>query len=1038
MAVFTSEAQDIAKSILAGKGISATEALALVKRLKKERAFGYARKLLALVRKDPVADERLRTQLAQAHALCTYKDPDLPPDERFDRALKILTIDCMLATTSDQETLGQAGAIYKEKWKLEAQKQHLEQSLTYYLRGYAQGPERDYGYTGINAAFILDLLNESPEIREVWHQSAIARAEKAKEIRQDLTTVLPKLLDSVENKRLEKEWWFLVTVAEAYFGLQSYPDAQQWLKKAAALPDVSDWEREATTRQLAKLAQLHDPQIRVGKATRTSAAWAVLQEFLGQDVIAVRTAFLGKVGLALSGGGFRASLFHIGVLAKLAEWDVLRHVEVLSCVSGGSIIGAHYYLEARNLLQTKPDAAITRNDYMAIVQRLERDFLAGVQRNLRTRVAASLATNLKMLFLPNYSRTRRLGELYEKNLFARVQDREDGKERWLNNLRIQPSGEASSFSPKDHNWRRQAKVPILILNATSLNTGHNWQFTASYMGEPPSSIDSEVDGNYRLRRMYYEDAPDGFNNIRLGQAVAASSCVPGLFEPLAFAGLYPDRIVRLVDGGVYDNQGTSALLEQGCSLIFVSDASGQMESQNYPSTGLLGVPLRSNSILQARVRISEYHDLQGRKRASLLKGFMFVHLKKDLDVEPVDWLHCHDPSDPLPGKPLTPYGINRSVQQQLASIRTDLDSFSETEAYALMASGYRMTEFYFPDSMSEAELSSPPQRFPWDFLVIDKLLREPKPSGSLTQQLEVAKHIPFKVWRISRILQSAVGASSVLLLLGLFVYRDAWWSVPLVTVTAGSIVSLLIVTVAARMFPPMVMKGIRYQKTLQEAAVGLGMAIVGWLVAGLHLHVFDRWFLRQGRIRHQVGHLFPGRVAMFTGHMVDAPDRPLPRFPESRVEAVRAEIARRLNKLDVRYGFGSAARGSDLLFIEEILKRSGAVRVTLPFSRELFAKTSVSYGWDGRYSTVLSDSNVSVMELSQDDLVPDQESIAYQRCNNVLMEEAVRYAGILGKKPVLIVVWDGKPGDGAGGTSEVIRDWQGKGYELEHIDIERL
>ena len=37
--------------------------------------------------------------------------------------------------------------------------------------------------------------------------------------------------------------------------------------------------------------------------------------------------FLGKVGLGLSGGGFRASLFHIGVLARLAELDILRHVE---------------------------------------------------------------------------------------------------------------------------------------------------------------------------------------------------------------------------------------------------------------------------------------------------------------------------------------------------------------------------------------------------------------------------------------------------------------------------------------------------------------------------------------------------------------------------------------------------------------------------------------------------------------------------------------------------------------------------------------
>src|SRR5262245_42699348 len=58
-----------------------------------------------------------------------------------------------------------------------------------------------------------------------------------------------------------------------------------------------------------------------------------------------------KLGLALSGGGLRASFFHIGVLARLAEVDLLRHVEVLSTISGGSIIGALYYLYAKRLLE---------------------------------------------------------------------------------------------------------------------------------------------------------------------------------------------------------------------------------------------------------------------------------------------------------------------------------------------------------------------------------------------------------------------------------------------------------------------------------------------------------------------------------------------------------------------------------------------------------------------------------------------------------------------------------------------------------------
>ena len=43
--------------------------------------------------------------------------------------------------------------------------------------------------------------------------------------------------------------------------------------------------------------------------------------------------------------------------------------------------------------------------------------------------------------------------------------------------------------------RRDAKVPILVLNAATLNTGHTWQFTVSWMGESPNGISSEIDGN---------------------------------------------------------------------------------------------------------------------------------------------------------------------------------------------------------------------------------------------------------------------------------------------------------------------------------------------------------------------------------------------------------------------------------------------------------------------------------------------------------------------------------------------------------------
>ena len=76
-----------------------------------------------------------------------------------------------------------------------------------------------------------------------------------------------------------------------------------------------------------------------------------------------------KLGLALSGGGHRAAFFHIGVLAKLAELGLLRPVQVISTVSGGSIIGALYYLHVKNLLESKADDE-SDADYVELVRAL--------------------------------------------------------------------------------------------------------------------------------------------------------------------------------------------------------------------------------------------------------------------------------------------------------------------------------------------------------------------------------------------------------------------------------------------------------------------------------------------------------------------------------------------------------------------------------------------------------------------------------------------------------------------------------------------
>ena len=676
--------------------------------------------------------------------------------------------------------------------------------------------------------------------------------------------VVPPQASQQPEERLNEQWWFFATLGEACFGLGRYEDAAKWFETGVGLPNVADWEKESTTRQLATLARI---QFREGvwkPEFESSPAGKALRVIVGQKALV--GMLLGKLGLALSGGGFRASFFHIGVLARLAELDVLRHVEVLSCVSGGSIIGAYYYLELRDELKKKSEKEIDREEYVKIVHRIADRFLRGVQRNLRTRVAAEFFTNLKMIFKPGYSRTLRIGELYEEELFSRVEDGEGERPRFIGDAFVHAAGEPENFSPKLHNWRREAKVPMLILNATTLNTGHNWQFTASWMGEPPASIDAEIDANYRLRRMYYDEAPPGYKKIRLGYAVAASSCVPGLFEPLALRGLYPKEDpttetpkkvdVRLVDGGVHDNQGVASLLEQGCSIMLVSDASGQMEAQNVPSGNIVSVPLRSDSILQSRVRGAQYRELDARWESEALRGLMFVHLKKDLDSKPMDWVNCQEPPEASDEqrdierhRPLTYYGIQKDIQQSLAAIRTDLDSFSEAEAYALMLSGYCMTEHEFARTVSGYP-SMPSTDESWPFLDVKDAMKNNKgheaEHDELKRLLDAGKSRAFKIWKLYKPLKIAgwiLGFTALLL----FLWASWIWA-PISLLKLGWVGTIVLTLVLAVVVGKVIVRIVKFGDTLVMIGVGVGMSLIGWLVARLHLYLFDVMFKKYGTI----------------------------------------------------------------------------------------------------------------------------------------------------------------------------------------------
>lgn len=834
-----------------------------VKKAEAVSDYGAARLLLE------VARERYpeETWIVQQLALCTYKDAELPTASRLAEALRLLESIGLRGGTQDAETLALGGAVCKQRWQSSGQVEALSEAVEFYRAAHAHAAPDNPAYGGVNAAFLLDVL--AARAARIARRNggdlgeAEARRAQARQIRREVVASLETALAA----RPEPDYWFAASYAETLFGLGEYGQAGEWLARAAALPEVSDWQKQSTFRQLVSLARQQEIPVPAEGSDPAGwhSAWKALERLLGSATASALSCYRGRVGLALSGGGFRASLFHLGVMARLAEMDVLRSVEVVSTVSGGSIVAAHYYLEVRNLLQSKPDAAITRDDYLAIVRRVQDQFLKGVQTNIRMRAFADLWNNLKLVFAGGKGRSHRLGELYESELYARVEDgHAPGAPRTLPELLVRPAGEADAehFNPNFGNWRRRAKVPVLLLNSTSLNSGHNWQFTARWMGEPPGTLGQEVDMNRRLRRTYYAAMPtDELKHYRLGYGVAASACVPGLFDPLNIAGLYEGLTVRLVDGGVHDNQGAAGLLDENCTLLLCSDASAQMADAASPADDPAGVLVRASSVLQDRVREAQYENLRGRVDSHALEGLFFIHTKKELEQPPLNPVGGKAPvSHPAGSGNTTSYGIDRGLQARIAGIRTDLDSFTEVEAYSLMASGYLITcrEFsalqqqFLADggqgTWGDYDVNAP--RGDWPFRVLEPLLAQPAGADARSQdlalQLGVAGMGFFKAFKLVKALKVwayIAGALLLLLLVGLLIFA---WNQPALCLKWSTVILGLLMLIAGMLVP-----ALRWLSPKDEAKsffIKVAIAVVGAVVGKLHLGIVDRMFLARGKL----------------------------------------------------------------------------------------------------------------------------------------------------------------------------------------------
>ncbi len=502
-----------------------------------------------------------------------------------------------------------------------------------------------------------------------------------------------------------------------------------------------------------------------------------------------------KLGLALSGGGLRASYFHIGVLARMAEQGLLRHVAVISTVSGGSIIGALYYLHVKNLLENKEDEEITNQDYVTVIENIEITFKQATDKNIRMSTFADLNSNIKFL-KPDYSRSDRISKLYNdfiyQNVLSGVRNPVEMRE-----LKIFPKGAQEGFHPYRNNAGRQAKVPILVLNATSLNTGRIWQFTAQSMGEPIEQDKETGDPIYgetdskpiRLRyaRPSYDNIVERHQDFSLGHAVGASAGVPALFPPLSISDLYKDEDqdirVQLVDGGVFDNQGIESLQYEKCTQYVISDASRQLEVQFQPYTRTTKVLWRGfDAILPDRIRTESLKRLFASENINRGEDIAFMHLRKGLEITEIPWIDATGMPAGAPSIiPATSrdYEVAPDVQERLSKIRTDLDTFSEVEAYSLMLDGYRMSNQplenltkAFP--MKKTGPTIRPREGQWRFKAIGRWLSNPTPD--YLNQLDIANRVFGKALFLIRPLLWLTVAVVLLLLVALGPYL--WSALP--------------------------------------------------------------------------------------------------------------------------------------------------------------------------------------------------------------------------------------------------------------------
>ena len=330
-----------------------------------------------------------------------------------------------------------------------------------------------------------------------------------------------------------------------------------------------------------------------------------------------------KIGIALSGGGYRAAAYHIGTLRALHKLGVLGKIDVISSVSGGSITAAYY--------------ALNKNDY----ESFEKSFVANLQKGVMNDVwlllaatilsiviISGIAGGLLFLYLHQFWFSVFLSSvLFSIGVVYILL-------RWYNYMPISYfiSRKYDSLFFKNKTLSDLPETPLLTINATNIATNLPFNFSRGYMGEYIYCVD---------RKSIFKA-----DSFPVSRAVMASSCVPYGFTPITINEKYllnkynecdnkPEPPL-LVDGGIYDNQGAHKLSEKKsrfhADLIIVSDA-GNGEIKAAHTTNFLITLYKTSEMMMDRIKkLQLIHNLyEGHDGHS---HYAYVPLKWDCS----DWL----------------------------------------------------------------------------------------------------------------------------------------------------------------------------------------------------------------------------------------------------------------------------------------------------------------------------------------------------------------------------------------------------------------